>query len=63
MAAAGAMGTVGTVGSRGAVGAVGAVGDVGATPPRERAMQVVVRGCAEDHQTEETQASDFPAYK
>ena len=62
MAAAGAMGTVGTVGSRGAVGAVRAVGAVGPTPPRGRSMQVVVRGCAEDHQPEETQASDFPAY-
>jgi hypothetical protein len=57
-----AAGAVGPVGSRGAVGAVRAVGAVGPTPPRGRSMQVVVRGCAEDHQPEETQASDFPSY-
>ena len=60
--AAGAAEAVGAVGAVGAVRAVGAVGAVGPTPPRGGAMQVVVRGCAEDHQPEETQASDFPAY-
>ena len=43
------------------VGAVGARGAVGTTPPRGRAVQVVVRGRAEDNQPEETQAADFPA--
>jgi hypothetical protein len=40
---------------------VGARGAVGTTPSRGRAVQVVVRGRAEDHQPEETQAADFPA--
>lgn len=47
----------------GPVGPVGAWGAVGPTSPRRQGVKMVVRGCAEDHQTEETQASDFPAYK
>ena len=54
---------VGPVGAVvGPVGAVGAGGAVGPTSPRRRGVKMVVRGCAEDHQPEETQTGDFPGF-